>query len=81
MGAASVGWVSTAGGFGLLLLLFGEVGGLGSLAMVVGRLGAAVSRRTLRDCSGEGLGLRFRLRCQRFLVVRRPFSSICTVYW
>ena len=51
--AAGVGWVSAAGGFGVVVLLVGEVGGLGSLAVVVGRPGVATSRRALRDCSGE----------------------------
>ena len=76
-----VDWVSAAGGLGVVVLLVGGVGGLGSLAVVVGRPGVATSRRALRDCSGEGLGWRLRLRCRRFLVVRRPLPSISTVYW
>ncbi len=54
--AAGVGWVSAAGGLGVVLLLVGEASGLGSLAVVVGRPGVATFRRALRDCSGEGLG-------------------------
>ena len=45
----------------MVVLLVGEVGGLGSLAVVVGRPGVATS---MRDCSGEGLGWRLRLRCR-----------------